>query len=137
MTRTFRTALTAVLLVALVAGGAGTAAAEQTEINSGDTTVVNDNDLADVDNILNNISTNVLGVQVDDNTLLILSQVDDQASDDQDDYQQTGERTEINSGSTTVVNDDDLVDVDDTANNISTNVLGVQADDNDVAVLSG
>lgn len=137
MTRTFRTALTAVLLVALVAGGAGTAAAAQTEINSGDTTVVNDNDLADADNILNNISTNVLGVQVDDNTLLILSQVDDQASDDQDDYEQTGERTEINSGSTTVVNDDDLVDVDDTANNISTNVLGVQVDDNDVAVLSG
>ncbi|TQN28702.1 hypothetical protein FHX37_4062 [Haloactinospora alba] len=35
-----------------------------------------------------------------------------------------------------VVNDDDLVDVDDTLNNISTNVLGVQADDNNLALLT-
>ncbi len=137
MTRTFRTALTAVLLVTLIAGGAGTAAAEQTDINSGETTVVNDNDLVELDNVLNNISTNVLGVQVDDSNVIILSALDNDQVDEQDDAQQRSERTEINSGETTVVNDDDLVDVDDTANNISTNVLGVQVDDTDVHVLSG
>ncbi|UPM43307.1 hypothetical protein [Halocatena salina] len=137
MTRTFRTALTAILLVTLIAGGAGTAAAEQTDINSGETTVVNDNDLVELDNVLNNISTNVLGVQVDDSNVIILSALDNDQVDEQDDAQQRSERTEINSGETTVVNDDDLVDVDDTANNISTNVLGVQVDDTNVHVLSG
>ncbi len=73
MTRTFRTALTVALLVALIAGGAGTAAAEQTEINSGCDTIVNDNDLVDVDDTANNISTNVLGVQADDNDVAVLS----------------------------------------------------------------
>lgn len=51
----------------------GTAAAAETDINSGDTTVVNDNDLVDIDDTLNNISTNVLGVQVDDTELDLLS----------------------------------------------------------------
>lgn len=74
MTRILRTALTAVLLVTLIAGGVGTAAAEQTDINSGCTTVVNDNDLVDVDETANNISTNVLGVQVDDNDVHVLSE---------------------------------------------------------------
>ncbi|WP_165984293.1 hypothetical protein [Streptomyces sp. YIM 98790] len=37
-----------------------------------ETTVVNDNDLVDVDETLNNLSTNVLGVQVDDNNLALL-----------------------------------------------------------------
>ncbi len=136
MTRTFRTALTAVLLVTLIAGGAGTAAAEQTEINSGETTVVNDNDVVELDNVLNNISTNVLGVQVDDNTLIVLSDVDKDQMDERDEHQSTGEQTEINSGETTVVNDDDVVDIDDSLNNISTNVLGVQADDNVLVILS-
>lgn len=73
MTSKLRTALTAVLLLSLVAGGMGTAAAAETDINSGDTTVVNDNDLVDIDETLNNISTNVLGVQADDNDLALLS----------------------------------------------------------------
>ncbi|UPM43306.1 hypothetical protein [Halocatena salina] len=73
MTRTFRTVLTVALLVTLIAGGAGTAAAEQTDINSGCTTVVNDNDLVDVDNTANNISTNVLGIQADDTNVHVLS----------------------------------------------------------------
>lgn len=67
--------LTAVLLLSLLAGGMGTAAAADTDINSGDTTVVNDNDLVDVDDTLNNISTNVLGVQVDDNDVALLSSI--------------------------------------------------------------
>lgn len=73
MTSKLRTALTAVLLLSLVAGGMGTAAAAETDINSGDTTVVNDNDLVDIDDTLNNVSTNVLGVQVDDTELDLLS----------------------------------------------------------------
>jgi hypothetical protein len=75
MTRTLRTALTALLIVGLVAGGAGAAAAEQTntDVDSDTTTIINDHDLVDVDNSLNNISTNVLGVQLDDSAVGILS----------------------------------------------------------------
>ena len=77
MTRKLRTALTAVLLLGLVAGGAGAAAAEQCDINNDvdndTTTVVNDNDVVDVDDSLNNITTNVLGVQVDDSPLTIVN----------------------------------------------------------------
>ncbi len=129
MTRTLRTALTALLVATLVAGGAGTAAAESTAINSGDTTVVNDNDLVDVDDTLNNISANVLGIQVDDSELNVLSKDDDH-------HYHPQESTEINSGGTTVVNDNDLVELDETANNISANVLGVQVDDSDADILS-
>jgi hypothetical protein len=76
MTRKLRTALTALLLLGLVAGGAGAAAAEQcdvhNDIDNETTTIVNDNDLVDVDDTLNNISTNVLGVQVDDSVIALL-----------------------------------------------------------------
>lgn len=74
MTRTLRTALTALLIIGLVAGGAGAAAAEDTntEIDNDTTTIVNDNDLVDVDKSLNNISTNVLGVQFDDSPVSLL-----------------------------------------------------------------
>jgi hypothetical protein len=76
MTRKLRTALTALLVLGLVAGGAGAAAAEQCDINNDidndTTTIVNDNDVVDVDDSLNNISTNVLGVQVDDTLVSIL-----------------------------------------------------------------
>lgn len=75
MTSKFGMTLTAVLLLSLLAGGMGTAAAADTDINSGDTTVVNDNDLVDVDDTLNNISTNVLGVQVDDSNVALLSSI--------------------------------------------------------------
>lgn len=75
MTSKFQAALTAVLLVSLVAGGMGSAAAATTDINSGENTIVNDNDLVDIDDTLNNISTNVLGVQVDDNNLALLSSI--------------------------------------------------------------
>jgi hypothetical protein len=74
MTRTLRTALTAVLLLGLVAGGAGAAAAEQCDINNDvhndidRTTIINDNDLVDVDDTLANITTNLLGIQTDDST---------------------------------------------------------------------
>jgi hypothetical protein len=73
MTRTFRTALTALLIVGLVAGGAGAAAADTTDIDSDTTTIINDHDLVDVDKSLNNISTNVLGVQLDDSVVSVLS----------------------------------------------------------------
>jgi hypothetical protein len=70
MIRKLRTALTAVLLLGLVAGGAGAAAAEQCDIDKNidndTTTIINDNDLIDVDDTLTNITTNVLGIQVDD-----------------------------------------------------------------------
>jgi hypothetical protein len=70
MTRKLRTALTAVLLLGLVAGGAGAAAAEQCDIDkdvdNDTTTIINDNDLVDIDDSLNNITTNVLGIQTDD-----------------------------------------------------------------------
>jgi hypothetical protein len=76
MTRTLRTALTALLIVGLIAGGAGAAAAEQTDsntdIDSDSTTIINDNDVADLDKSLNNISTNVLGVQLDDSAVGVL-----------------------------------------------------------------
>jgi hypothetical protein len=76
MTRKLRTVLTALLLLGLVAGGAGAAAAEQCDINNDidndTTTIVNDNDVVDVDNTLNNISTNVLGVQLDDSAVDVL-----------------------------------------------------------------
>jgi hypothetical protein len=76
MTRKLRTALTALLVLGLVAGGAGAAAAEQCDINNDidndTTTIVNDNDVVDVDDSLNNISTNVLGVQVDDSVVALL-----------------------------------------------------------------
>ncbi|WP_330631714.1 hypothetical protein [Halocatena halophila] len=73
MTRILRTTVLVALIVAISAGGVGTAVAEETEINSGCTTVVNDDDLVDVDDSLNNISANVLGVQVDDSNADILS----------------------------------------------------------------
>jgi septum formation inhibitor-activating ATPase MinD len=82
MTRTLRTALTAVLLLGLVAGGAGAAAAEQCDINNNvdNTVIVNDHDVIDIDDILNNISTNVLGIQTDDSSLLIGSHDDSAAN---------------------------------------------------------
>jgi hypothetical protein len=73
MTRTLRTALTALLIVGLVAGGAGAAAADTTDIDSDTTTIINDHDVADLDKSLNNISTNVLGVQLDDSAVSVLS----------------------------------------------------------------
>jgi hypothetical protein len=73
MTRTLRTALTALLIVGLVAGGAGAAAADTTDIDSDTTTIINDHDVADLDKTLNNISTNVLGVQLDDSAVSVLS----------------------------------------------------------------
>jgi hypoxanthine-guanine phosphoribosyltransferase len=74
MTRKLRTALTAMLLLGLVAGGAGAAAAEQCDIDKdvdkdidNDTIIIiNDDDFIDFDNVLSDISTNVLGVQADD-----------------------------------------------------------------------
>jgi hypothetical protein len=72
MTRKLRTALTALLLLGLVAGGAGAAAAEQcdidkdVEIDNDTTTIINDNDLVDLDGVLSNITTNLLGIQFDD-----------------------------------------------------------------------
>jgi hypothetical protein len=76
MTRKLRTALTALLVLGLVAGGAGAAAAEQTDVHNDidneTTTIVNDNDLVDIDDSLNNISTNVLGVQLDDTIVDLL-----------------------------------------------------------------
>jgi hypothetical protein len=84
MIRKLRTALTAVLLLGLVAGGAGAAAAEQcdrnTDIDNDTTTVINDNDVVDVDDSLNNISTNVLGIQGDDSALSVLATEDSTAS---------------------------------------------------------
>jgi hypothetical protein len=77
MTRKLRTALTAVLLLGLVAGGAGAAAAEQCDIDkdvdNDTTTIINDNDLIDVDNTLTNITTNVLGIQIDDSPANVAS----------------------------------------------------------------
>jgi hypothetical protein len=74
MTRKLRTALTALLIIGLVAGGAGAAAAEDVnnEVDNESTTVINDGDIADLDNSLNNISTNVLGVQADDSPVTVL-----------------------------------------------------------------
>jgi hypothetical protein len=76
MTRKLRTALTALLLLGLVAGGAGAAAAEQCDINkdvdTDTTTIINDGDLVDVDDSLNNITTNVLGIQGDDSPVTVL-----------------------------------------------------------------
>jgi hypothetical protein len=66
MTRKLRTALTTVLLLGLVAGGAGAAAAEQCDIDNDTTTIINDNDLIDIDGFLSNITTNLLGIQTDD-----------------------------------------------------------------------
>jgi hypothetical protein len=70
MTRKLRTALTALLLLGLVAGGAGAAAAEQTDIDkdidNDTTTIINDGDLIDLDDVLSNITTNLLGIQTDD-----------------------------------------------------------------------
>jgi hypothetical protein len=73
MTRKLRTALTALLLLGLVAGGAGAAAAEQCNIDNDTTTIINDNDVVDIDDSLNNISTNVLGIQGDDSVLTVLT----------------------------------------------------------------
>ncbi|WP_330630570.1 hypothetical protein [Halocatena halophila] len=73
MTTKLRTALTALLLLGLLAGATGPAVAETTEINSGETTVVSDNDLIELDHVANNISVNVLGVQVDDSEASLLS----------------------------------------------------------------
>jgi hypothetical protein len=74
MTRKLRTALTALLILGLVAGGAGAAAAEDVnnDIDNDVLTNVNDGDLADLDDTLNNISTNVLGVQFDDSPVTVL-----------------------------------------------------------------
>ncbi|RRJ28147.1 hypothetical protein [Halocatena pleomorpha] len=69
MTRTLRTVLTVVLLATLLAGGMGTAAAEQTDIDSGCDTIVNDDDLVDADNVVNDINANVLGLQSDDSEI--------------------------------------------------------------------
>jgi hypothetical protein len=84
MTRTLRTALTAVLLLGLVAGGAGAAAAEQCEIDkdvdNDTTTIINDNDLIDLDDTLTNITTNVLGIQGEDSPVTVLSGADSTAS---------------------------------------------------------
>jgi hypothetical protein len=62
------------LVLGLVAGGAGAAAADtvNNDIDNEETTIVNDNDLVDVDDSLNNISTNVLGVQFDDSPVTVL-----------------------------------------------------------------
>jgi hypothetical protein len=77
MTRKLRTALTAVLLLGLVAGGAGAAAAEQCDIDNDvdndTTTIINDNDFIDVDDTLNNVTTNVLGIQTDDSATSVAS----------------------------------------------------------------
>lgn len=79
MTRTLRTALTAVLLLGPVAG-AGATAAEQTnidtDIDNDTTTIINDNDLIDVDKSLNNISTNVLDIQGDDSPVTASAAMD-------------------------------------------------------------
>jgi hypothetical protein len=74
MSRTLRTALTALLIIGLVAGGAGAAAAEDVnnDVDNDVTTIINDHDLVDVDKSLNNISTNVLGVQFDDSPVTVL-----------------------------------------------------------------
>jgi hypothetical protein len=69
MTRKLRTALTALVLLGLVAGGAGAAAADTTidkDIDNDTTTIINDNDLIDLDGVLSNITTNLLGIQADD-----------------------------------------------------------------------
>jgi ABC-type oligopeptide transport system substrate-binding subunit len=74
MTRTLRIVLIALLVIGLVVGGAGAAAAENadTATASDSTTVIND-DGFDSDNSFNNISTNVLGGQLDDSVVNILS----------------------------------------------------------------
>jgi hypothetical protein len=77
MTRKLRTALTAMLLLGLVAGGAGAATAEQTDIDkdvdidNDTTTIINDDDLIDLDNVLSNITTNLLGIQTDDSPVSV------------------------------------------------------------------
>ena len=73
MTQKLRTALTALLVLGLVAGGAGAAAADTTDIDHDTTTIINDGDLVDLDDTANNISTNVLGVQVDYSVIGILA----------------------------------------------------------------
>lgn len=74
MTHKLRFALTAVLLVALVGGGAGAAAADSADrsTNVDSTTVVNDHDLVDVDDTLNDLNTNVLGIANQDSPIDIL-----------------------------------------------------------------
>lgn len=73
MARKLRTALTALLIIGLVAGGAGAAAAEDVnDVDNDVTTIINDHDLVDIDDTLNNISTNVLGVQFDDSPVTVL-----------------------------------------------------------------
>jgi hypothetical protein len=66
MSRKLRTALTALVLLGLVAGGAGAAAADTTDIDNDTTTIINDGDLIDLDDVLSNITTNILGIQFDD-----------------------------------------------------------------------
>lgn len=63
-----------VLLVALVGGGAGTAMAGSSgdDVDVDSTNVVNDNDLVDVDDTLNDINANVLGIANQDSPLDIL-----------------------------------------------------------------
>ena len=77
MTRKLRTALTAVLLLGLVVGGAGAAAADttdiDTDIDNDTTTIINDGDLIDLDNVLSNITTNILGIQLDDGAVSVAS----------------------------------------------------------------
>jgi hypothetical protein len=76
MTRKLRTALTALVLLGLVAGGAGAAAADTTidkDIDNDTTTIINDGDLIDLDNVLSNITTNILGIQVDDGAVSVAS----------------------------------------------------------------
>ena len=74
MTRVLRTALAALLILGLVAGGAGAAAAEDVtnDVDNDATTIINDGDGVDLDDSLNNITTNVLGVQADDSPVTVL-----------------------------------------------------------------
>jgi hypothetical protein len=71
MTRKLRTALTALVLLGLVAGGAGAAAADTTDIDNDTTTIINDGDLIDLDDVLSNITTNILGIQTDDGAVSV------------------------------------------------------------------
>jgi hypothetical protein len=73
MTHKLRTALTAMLLLGLVAGGAGAAAADTTDIDNDTVTIINDGDLIDFDNVLSNITTNILGIQLDDGAVSVAS----------------------------------------------------------------
>ncbi|RRJ28427.1 hypothetical protein [Halocatena pleomorpha] len=72
MTSKLKAALTAVLLLSLVAGGMGTAVAETTDIDSGETTIVNDDDAVDADELLDDVNLNVLGGLTDGDSAVLL-----------------------------------------------------------------